>query len=109
MENKDEFLANNERAEYLLCAAIHYTDGKIYPHQPRNIESGIVVCGWRHHNCFVPLYSFLGDGYDVSLTRNQGFLTSKGRYVTREEGVEIALKSGQIKLEQKTLFSEDLY
>jgi hypothetical protein len=111
MKNNDdlEFLANNERPEYILCAAIYYQDGKVYPHQPKNIDTGIVACGRRHHNCFSILYSLLGDNYNVTLAESQGFLTSKDRYVTREEGAEIAFKSGQIKQKQETMFSEDLY
>lgn len=110
MKNNDlEFLANNERPEYILCAAIHYQDGKVYQHQPKNIDNGIVICGRRHYNCFTILYSLLGDNYNTKFIHDQGFLTSKNRYVNRKEGAEIAFKSGQIKQEQKTMCSEDLY
>jgi len=36
---------NTDKKTYILCAAIHYEDGIKYPHQPRNIEFGIVACG----------------------------------------------------------------
>ena len=95
--------------EYLLCAAIHYNDGKKYEHQPKNITSGIVVCGRRHHNCYITLASLLGDKYDVKLTHNQGFVTSKDRYLERKEAAQVAYKCGQISNEQKTIFSEDVW
>lgn len=43
--------------------------------------------------------------------RNQGFLTSEGRYVSREEAVTIAYQSGQCREPQNPtqLFSEDLW
>lgn len=41
----------NNLEERILCAAVHYDDGKEYVHQPINITSGYVVCGHRHHNC----------------------------------------------------------
>lgn len=40
---------------------------------------------------------------------DQGFLTSKGRYVTREEGAEIALAAGQIERPVRGLTSEDVW
>lgn len=52
---------------------------------------------------------------DDSLTRcetTQGFLTSKGRFVNREEALEIARAAGQVGDDagyKKQLFSEDLY
>ena len=41
--------------EFIICAAIHYRDNKIYREMPLNIQSGIVVCGRRHNNCFMIL------------------------------------------------------
>lgn len=105
----DEFLANNKRDEYILCAAIHYDNDKVYEHQPKNIKSGIVVCGRRHHNCFIILFNmFEEDDYSKENT-TQGFLTSKDRFVTRRAAAEIALKCGQIERPTNRLFSEDLY
>lgn len=96
--------------EYILCAAIHYDDGKEYVHQPFNIDKGIVACGWRHHNCFTILFEL--EKSDDKFTKAnviQGFLTSRGRFVTRKEGAKIAFSAGQIKTKQNTMFSEDLY
>ena len=41
--------------------------------------------------------------------RNQGFLTSRGRYVDREEAMKIAQATGQTTSDKSGLFSEDLY
>lgn len=95
--------------EHILCSAIWYQDGKKYAHQPFNIESGVVVCGLRHCNCYGVLAGLVGESYDVKLTHNQGFLTSKNRFVDRKEAAEIAFKIKQITFETKGLFSEDLW
>jgi hypothetical protein len=39
--------------EYILCAAIWFDDGKEYRLQPKNITTGLVLCGWRH-GCIFP-------------------------------------------------------
>jgi hypothetical protein len=41
--------------------------------------------------------------------KEQGFLTNKNRFVSRQEGAKIAFAAGQIKEEIVRLFSEDLY
>jgi len=97
---------HDNRPEDIRCAAIHYNDGKEYPHQPRNIDSGYVLCGLRHHNCFV-MRNDINDG--KRRNTRQGFLTSKDRFVTRKEAVQIALDAGQIPEPVDILFSEDLY
>ena len=96
-----------KKVEYLLCAALWYNDDKKYEHQPNNIESGVVFCGRRHHNCFILLSLAFPDKNKKEVS--QGFLTSFDRYVDRKEGAEIALKSGQIIDATNCLFSEDLY
>ena len=45
---------------YIICAAIWFKDGKKYSHQPRNVDSGLVVCGRRHHNCFLTAFELSG-------------------------------------------------
>jgi hypothetical protein len=82
--------------EYILCSAIHYDDGKEYVHQPRNIKSGYVLCGRRHHNIINTQFQVFG----VKTTgdnNTQGFLTNIDRFVNRKEGYKIALEAGQIK------------
>ena len=97
--------------EHILCAAIWYDDGIERAHLPRNIKTGIVACGWRHGNCFTVLNAMFPNREYIGHTvgDNQGFLTSKGRYVNRKEAGDIAFKAGQISKENDFLFSEDLY
>ena len=101
------------KGEYILCAAIHYDDDKVHPHQPKNIKQGFVICGRRHHNCFAIMGSLLGIGnYDKNKIV-QGFVTSLDRYVDRKEGLVIAMAAKQIRKQKQTpedvLISEDLY
>ncbi len=93
--------------EYILCAAVHFRDGLKREHQPKNIESGIVVCGRRHHNALMTLFEFAKEPKGEKV--KQGFLTNTDRFVTRKEAAQIAYKCGQITKEQNTLFSEDLW
>jgi hypothetical protein len=92
--------------EKIVCAAIYYNDGKKRVHQPINIETGIVICGLMHCNCF----SVLSELSDVELKKTkQGFLTTKNRFVDRIEAATIAFREKQIKKETSCLFSEDFY
>jgi len=100
-----------EVPEYLLCSAIWFDDGiDTYVHQPRNIKTGFVVCGRRHHNCFTTVAMLMGIRKE-RLTKEevQGFLTNKDRFVDRYEAAQIALVSGQIKEPKDRLFSEDVW
>lgn len=92
--------------EYILCAAIWFKDGKEHPHQPRNIKSGFVICGRRHHNIFV-IASMIDK--DLHKDSSQGFLTSEDRFLDRYEAAELAMSRKQIGKETNLLFSEDLY
>ena len=102
-----------DRAERVLCAALHIDDGKPRVHQPT--ETGIVFCGHRHNSIFShPSYE--DDGTTrVEGRRYQGFLTSKNRFIGREEARAIALDMGQaggplVTTEKPDeLYSEDLY
>ena len=99
---------------YIICAAIWFKDGKKYSHQPRNVDSGLVVCGRRHHNCFLTAFELNGgkkiEGLN-ELDENavQGFLTSDDRFVNRKEAGQIAFDAGQTAKLTECLFSEDLY
>jgi len=101
--------------EHILCAAIHYNDGKTYDDQPSNIESGIVITGRRHHNAISTLEQLMPDHNPDLVTReNQGFITASNRYVDRKEAYQIAKKAGQLlmNLDEQTeplLISENLY
>ena len=99
---------------YIICAAIWFKDGNKYSHQPRNIDSGLVVCGRRHHNCFLTAFELNGgkkiEGLnEINERAVQGFLTSDDRFVDRKEGGQIAFDAGQTAKLTDCLFSEDLY
>lgn len=103
--------------EYILCAVCKR---KI----PRTTNSyhfndlDLIEIGYRHHD----IRNRFGDEISCS-PKDQGFYTSKGRFVSREEAAEIACNCGQIdscKVSKgydsekhcwlyKDLFSEDLY
>ncbi len=96
--------------EYILCASIHFDDGKEYPGQPDNITSGIVLSGWRHGCIFPQIGGLVKERHDLGIyEKEQGFITNLNRFVDREEAAKIALSAGQIKEPIKRLHSEDLY
>lgn len=84
--------------EIVICAAVKTNTGKIFR-------------GHRHNDCFDAIHSrrFRAS----SNIEDQGFITSRNRYVTRKEGLKIQLAAG-IKSEdpegyKNELYSEDLY
>jgi hypothetical protein len=95
--------------ERVLCAAIQLEDGK--PVGP--------VGGHRHHdiiNTVIPkLDRERWAKARLSGSYTQGFLTTKGRFLTREDARCLALGAGQIEHplvpthKPDELFSEDLY
>ena len=104
----------NNHLEYIICAAIHYPDLKVkLVYNPKNIQSGVVVCGRRHHN-IIELAS-LSIPKSIAQTSIEGFLTSQDRFVDRKEALIIAQKAEQIRETPKiwfkgdNLYSEDLY
>lgn len=97
----------------ILCAALYLQDGKKYNYQPKNIESGLVVCARRHHNCFAIL-DLISPYKERKAKVIQGFLTSDDNFVDRKEAFKIADEAGQIKSKpllygKQSLISEDLY
>jgi len=113
--------------EYILCAAIWYQDGDNHEGQPRNIESGFVVAGRRHSDCYCTVVALIGidEALDIKLKNiatqmdrkmHQGFITNLNRYVGRAEAYQIAKAAKQIKFggeatdkENQILISENLY
>ena len=94
---------------YIICSAIWVNNGKQYVHQPKNVESGLVMCGRRHHNCFT-LLALLFPKLDYKQYRPiQGFLTSDDRFVNRYQGSRIAFKASQIDKITDGMISEELY
>ncbi len=88
--------------ERIVAAAIQY-DGLIF-----SMPSPARHCHVLRSMQFLKLLP------KVDRTREEGFTTSLGRYVSREAAVEIAYASGQMQGRTKTgpahaLFSEDLW
>jgi hypothetical protein len=66
-----------------------------------------VFTGKSHAHC---IHKAIADGVRLTnSTSKQGFLTSTGRFVDREDAAKIAHKSGQIRNCPYALFSEDLW
>lgn len=108
--------------ERILCAAIWYKEldkmsDKWVPNiegyiRPKNIDRGIVICGYRHPSCMYTMIAITGKRsvYVECGEYVQGFLTSENRFVDREEGAQIFVKcGGKLNYSSKELFSEDLY
>jgi len=89
--------------ERCVCAAVRLPDGRI-------------AAGHRHWNCF-PVAEAMG--HTIRITQEmQGFLTSTGRFVNREEGMLLQLAAGIPTADPRRvnryvaggkLYSEDLY
>ena len=91
--------------EHILCSAIK----RIVPREKCNYHHNdihLVEIGYRHHDIFI---RFKGEVSEKE--EDQGFFTSKGRFVDRLEACKIAKESGQIEIDDKktVLYSEDLY
>lgn len=110
---------NNQ--ERIICAAIWWNNPAKPYNLPYNLENGICIGGWRHANCISSFACFYPNWEMDSLENEnrlhflnnhvQGFLTSKGNFVDREEGMKLAIKAGQVPFDNTTskLYSEDLY
>ena len=98
------------KKEYVLCAAIkrktpinvkskNYKTNTLEDDDIYSIEIG------RRHNDILARF-----GKSQLEVIKQGFYTSYGRFVSREEALQIAKDAGQIKeTDSNILFSEDLY
>lgn len=104
-----------QKPEYILCSAIHFKNGA--KSTVLNIESGVIICGRRHGDCYDILRGLVSDIKESDLPNRdcQGFLTSKNRFVGRAEAFKIAKSNNQITHnmlddnELAILTSEDLY
>jgi len=107
--------------EKILCAAIWYKDFPLIKDseipdgfiRPLNCDRGIVFSGHRHHNCMYQMIAISGKYQHEAGEEIQGFLTSKNRFVNRQEGLEIALRMNQVidldDVHGNQLYSENLY
>lgn len=88
--------------EICICAAIKLNDG-------------LIIRGHRHGDCINNLRQRPDMTDDRYKGHVQGFITSKNRFVTREEGRKLQDEAGIQSAEKdggyrgNTLFSEDLY
>ena len=85
---------NDGKTEYVMCAAIHVDDGESYSYQPYNIDTGIVLCGWRHPGIFQQAALLKMPDSSKAI---QGFLTTKNRFLTRKEAYALVKETGQLK------------
>jgi hypothetical protein len=107
--------------EKIICAAIWYKEiplKKTIPDVlPKNCDRGLVISGHRHGQCMWVMGSLTGlrsvmnapDGVGDYV---QGFLTSKNRFVDREEAAQIWLKespNNKLNYSSTELYSEDIY
>jgi hypothetical protein len=97
--------------EYILCSAIWYKE--VIPratHRPINTPGGVTLCGYRHGDIISQVLPLLGKRQFELGEHVQGFLTSKNRFVDREEGALIFIDNGgKLKYSKTKLYSEDLY
>ena len=99
------------KQEYILCAAIKRKtpiDVKIKNYKTNTLKDDDIYSieiGRRHNDI---LARFGKSQLDVI---KQGFYTSWGRFVSREEALQIAKEAGQVSedIDDSRLFSEDLY
>ena len=97
-----------DKQEYILCAAIkRITPKECTPYHEGTNDICNIEIGYRHHDI---LQRFQGE---VSKKQcDQGFYTSKGRFVDRKEAYIIAAKYGQIVFKHglpDELYSEDIF
>ena len=105
----DWHLVNGE-IERVMCAANYHNDGIDYAHQPFNIDKGFIIAGWRRGNVGA---SYLAANKEAKNWHGaiQGFLTTKNRFLTRAEALELVRETGQLTkpLLGGQLTSEDLW
>ncbi len=74
------------KSEYIICSAIWFKNDTKHEHQPKNVDSGLIVCGRRHHNCFATMKAFMSIDEIVKFKQTcdeviQGFITNNDRFV----------------------------
>jgi len=79
--------------EYILCAAWKRKEPRQVEGEPYRVDNDIlnIEIGYRHHDIYLRFNDEL-----VQEQSAMGFYTSRGRFVSREEGMEIAIKCGQV-------------
>ena len=99
--------------EIILVAAIHFDDGKPYSLQPKNIDTGFVLCGHRHGCIFEQTASKVMERrMNGIIKEEQGLLTNTNRFVGRKEAKNIVVLNQQPLTDDflsDQLYSENLY
>ena len=105
----DAHMANG-KTEFVMCAANWHDDGIEYMFQPYNIATGYIISGWRHP-CAGEVYMATHPEEKSWSKCKEGFLTTKNRFLTRAESLELVKENGQLKqdLIGGVLTSEDLW
>ena len=107
----------NDNKEYIACSAIWYKELPTMTYLPINIDKGVVVCGYRHAHC-INVMSILANLRTVTFAvdgvgeHEQGFLTSKNRFLNREDAYTLAEQANQLNNRPHNkgcLYSEDIY
>jgi hypothetical protein len=101
METNNRVSMKYKDKEIVICAAI-------------KTAAGIVIRGHRHADCFHTAVEREGLDRLLVINADQGFVTSRNRYVSREEGRKLQDAAGIPSASPEgympgTLFSEDLY
>lgn len=110
LREEQKFAPINYKKEYILCAAIkRRTPINVVSknHKSHTLEDDDIYSieiGRRHNDI---LARFGKTNLNIM---KQGFYTSYGRFVSREEALQIAKDTGQIQeTDDNRLFSDDLY
>lgn len=92
----------------IVCAAMWFKDGNIYNHQPKNIDSGIVIAGMNYQNCYLTGFKSFDIKEYKDLKKVHGFLTSDNFFVDQKQAAKIAFNSKQINEIKDELNPNDL-
>lgn len=103
-----------QEEEKVICAAIWYKNFPTPVQGVRNIDQGVVLCGHRHAQIIGQIKSIINlrtATYAIDGTGEfeQGFMTSKNRFLTRAEAAKMFIEAGGKPDFDTRLFSEDLY
>lgn len=88
----------------IVCAAIRFT-----VINSNNEEDSIMVCGYRHSQCF-KIWGYIRPNMKTVIQEVQGFMTDKGDFLDRISARKHYVECGQgIPSFGDELYSEDLY
>ena len=89
----------------IICAAIKFTFIDI-----EDKEQSIMICGYRHSDCFSIWYKFIIKQNCKKLIQNvQGFMDDKGNFLNRIDARNHFIECNQGTPKWNQLYSEDLY